>query len=238
MSWLVPSPSPTSRRRRGSGRSRTSRARTTAAVVPVLAALAVCSLVVSCSGDGGAQATATATGSQAASQTASPTPTPTASALESLSAEDQALKDAALAMEKPEPVEGMDEYSVEGASLAAGYFISLYPYVYATGDLTDWQAMSEDNCVFCNNVIHEVTARNEAGGWNDPWEQQVTIISYGDVGDPTVFLIDMNIASGEIVAHGGDGAVVGSRAAQDTELFTLQMHWNGEGWSVAEGAMT
>ena len=227
MSWLVPSPSPTSRRRRGSGR--TSRARTTTtAVVPVLAALAVCSLVVSCSGDGdgGSQA--------AASQTTSPTPTPTASALPSLSAEDQALKDAALAMEEPVPPEGMNENTPDGLALATGYFLDLYPYVFATGDLTAWEEMSEDNCIFCNSVIDNATGLHEGGGWADPWEEQITLVSYGsDPADPDRYVVTASISSPDRYEYSGS-PVESVEIAAGESLLLVQIRWSDGQWHVEE----
>ncbi|WP_237585282.1 DUF6318 family protein, partial [Actinomyces howellii] len=58
-------------------------------------------------------------------------------------------------MATPEPsrVVGMDEQSPAGAEATAIYFLSLYPYAFATGDLTTWKEMSEDDCIFCNSVI-------------------------------------------------------------------------------------
>ena len=74
-------------------------------------------------------------------------PTASASAsvsvLATLSVEEQALREAALSTPKPERPAGMDELSPEGLRLAGEYVLALYPYVYATGDLSDWQAMSE-----------------------------------------------------------------------------------------------
>ena len=80
-----------------------------------------------------------------------------ASASVSLSAGEQALREAALSTPKPERPAGMDELSPEGLRLAGEYVLALYPYVYATGDLSDWQAMSDPECGFCNSVITKVT---------------------------------------------------------------------------------
>ena len=67
----------------------------------------------------------------------------------------------------------MDEFTVEGAVATGEYVLALYPYVYATGDLSDWQAMSDSECGFCNNVITKVTKLHDAGGWVDPSPHEV-----------------------------------------------------------------
>ncbi|MCL3791845.1 hypothetical protein H6X68_04415 [Actinomyces sp. 186855] len=164
-----------------------------------------------------------------------PTPTPSPSVQPSLSAEDQALKDAALAMPAPERPEGMDKLSPEGARAAAEYFLSLYPYVYATGDLSDWQAMSDAGCVFCNNVITNVTELHSAGGWTDPLQQEVLAVSYGvSDEDPEVWVVTLDVSHPEGTDHDGLGGT-STVNAEDT-TFLLQLRWTGQTWIAEEGA--
>src|SRR5690606_13769770 len=65
----------------------------------------------------------------------------------------------------PERPAAMDRDDVEGAKAAAQYFIELYPYVYATGDLDEWRAMSHEECVFCESVIVNVEDLHGDGGY-------------------------------------------------------------------------
>lgn len=62
----------------------------------------------------------------------------------------------------PRPA-AMDRDDAEGAIAAAKYFMELYPYVYATGDLTEWEAMSHPECRFCASVVDNVTDANSRG---------------------------------------------------------------------------
>jgi len=57
----------------------------------------------------------------------------------------------------------MSQPSADGAAAAAGYFMSLYAYVLATGDLTEWDAMSGAACDFCANTRTQVDALHGAG---------------------------------------------------------------------------
>ncbi|MBU4335786.1 MAG: hypothetical protein KJ548_04360, partial [Actinobacteria bacterium] len=44
-----------------------------------------------------------------------------------------------------------------GAQAAAVWFVrDLYSYVVETNDLTDWQALSEPDCEFCQSVVDDV----------------------------------------------------------------------------------
>ena len=50
-----------------------------------------------------------------------------------------------------------------GALAAAQYFMGdLYWYMYATGDSTEWAALADDGCIFCSNVLSDVTNMVEA----------------------------------------------------------------------------
>ncbi|WP_419707920.1 DUF6318 family protein [Promicromonospora sp. NFX87] len=74
-------------------------------------------------------------------------PTPTASASPSPSVPT-----------KPERPEAMERDDAEGAAAAAEYFIELYPYVMATGDTEEFEAMSHRACGFCEQALRD-TAR-------------------------------------------------------------------------------
>lgn len=67
----------------------------------------------------------------------------------------------------PEPTRppAMDRDDIEGAIAAAEYFLALYPYIYATGDLSTWDEMSHPECIFCKGAADEVTELFEAGGY-------------------------------------------------------------------------
>ncbi|BDO43517.1 hypothetical protein CELD12_30070 [Cellulomonas sp. NTE-D12] len=53
--------------------------------------------------------------------------------------------------------------TLEGAKAIATYFLLLYPYVYQTADLTEWNALSHPQCTFCSEASAEVRARVAAG---------------------------------------------------------------------------
>ncbi len=152
----------------------------------------------------------------------------------SLSAEDAALRATALAMEAPEKPAKMSENSPEGAVAAAEYFVSLYPYVYATGDLTEWDAMSEDGCVFCSSVHDNVTELHESGGWTDPWVLDVNNREYAP---PTAgheyTAVRLSITQPTTTTHSGKSS---PKVGQSEEtVLTLAMRYDGNTWFVGEG---
>ena len=67
----------------------------------------------------------------------------------------------------PEPTRpaAMERDDIEGAKAAAEYFLALYPYVYATGDLEEWREMSHPECAFCSAVADDVSELHSSGGY-------------------------------------------------------------------------
>jgi len=67
----------------------------------------------------------------------------------------------------PEPTRppAMERDDREGAKAAAEYFLALYPYVFATGELSQWKAMSDPACQFCNGAADRVTELFDSGGY-------------------------------------------------------------------------
>ncbi|WP_264029303.1 DUF6318 family protein [Cellulosimicrobium sp. SH8] len=65
---------------------------------------------------------------------------------------------------KPERPATMDRDDAEGAAAAAEYFLELYPYVMATGDTAEWDAMTwADTCGFCSSVSEDARSISQDG---------------------------------------------------------------------------
>ena len=93
----------------------------------------------------------TATPSPSVTPAESPTPTPSPTPTET------PVVDVTV---KPERPAALDEPpSVEGAVAVAEYFLLLFPYVNATGDLSDWSALSHADCIYCTNVAARVNEK-------------------------------------------------------------------------------
>jgi len=108
-------------------------------------ALAV-GVVAGCSGGNAKPGPAATT----ASSTPTPSPSPTASP----------TPDASV---KPVRPAAMDEVSAAGAEAVAVYFLQLFPYVFASGDLTEWEALRHAECMFCASVAADVDKQVAAG---------------------------------------------------------------------------
>ncbi len=63
----------------------------------------------------------------------------------------------------PARPDAMATPSADGAAAAASYFLTLYPYAYATGDTAEWAAMSAPECLFCSRTAEGVSRVHQVG---------------------------------------------------------------------------
>ena len=170
----------------------------------------------------------------AANRTPPPLSREAADAVAALSPEERALRDTALATPEPQRPAEADQRTVDGAVAAAQYFITLYPYVYATGDLTAFRTMSDATCKFCDSVITSATNMHTSGGWADPWGQQITFTSItADVSTPNRYVVELHLVSDQHVAHNTGKSPVTVEAFEVAVL--VQVLWkDGTGWIVEE----
>ncbi|HYF74732.1 MAG TPA: DUF6318 family protein [Nocardioides sp.] len=125
-------------------------------------------------------------------ETVEPTPTPTP------------VDPAAVAPERPA---AMDEVSEAGAEAVARYFLELYPYVYATGDLTAWRELSHPECVFCASVISNVEEQVAAGNRSEGGGMTVDALSCVQVSND-FFTVTADVDQEPSAEYDADGVVV------------------------------
>ncbi|MFH5823905.1 DUF6318 family protein [Georgenia sp. AZ-5] len=90
-------------------------------------------------------------------------------------------------VEKPERPEAMRRDDVAGAEAAAQYFLELYPYVYATGDLAEWEAMSHPECIFCRSVGEQVSDLHAGDGYQVGGRLDIVRVESRSPGDASEF---------------------------------------------------
>ena len=159
-------------------------------------------------------------------------PTPSAA----LPADQVAKREAALAMPAPVRPENMDEDSPAGAVATAEYFVQLYIYAYATGDLEQWRSMIRPDCLFCNSVVGNVKDLHNKGGWVDPWENTVTQTQYVEPGPGSEYSrVDIVLNQPKTLTYDGTGAAPKVGAAQDNIALLFAMKYEDGRWIIREG---
>ena len=172
----------------------------------------------------------------AANRTPPPLSSEAADAVAALSPQERALRDTALATPEPQRPAEADQRTVDGAVAAAQYFIGLRPYLQATGESTAWQAMSGPDCAYCASAAATATALHSAGGWTDPWDQQIGFFSISaDTEGPDRYTVTLDVTAGEYLTHPMGEEPATTAAAQGS--LRVRLHWEDQaGWRIDDVA--
>ena len=157
----------------------------------------------------------------------------TASREAALTPELKAQRDAALAQPAPTKPSNMNEESDMGAIASVYYFLELYRYAYVTGNTTEIEAMSEDQCKFCRSTIDNATNLHNAGGWNDKWEQEVTNIRYYEKLEGYDFnRVEVSVSHQTITSHPGGGAATETSSPTKNEVLDFAVRYTNGRWMI------
>ena len=157
----------------------------------------------------------------------------TASREAALTPELRAKRDAALAEPAPAKPPQMNEDSAEGAAASVGYFLNLYRYAFMTGNTTEFAAMSDDRCKFCQSTINNATTLHNSGGWADRWEQTITDLTYYEKLDGYNYNRIKVIADhGEQISHPKGGTETKITEAMQGQTLNFAVHYMNGRWLV------
>ena len=151
----------------------------------------------------------------APSPTPTPTPTPT--------------PDAATPPQRPD----MSTVDAETAEAVATYFLQLYPYVYATGDLAEWRELSHPECIFCASVITNVEQMLTDGHSSEGSVMSDFALTADEVTPGAFFAVEGTYSEGPSVERDSAGAVVSERLDTDALRLVAAITYDGR-WSVRE----
>lgn len=125
----------------------------------------------------------------------------------------------------------MDDTSAEGAAAAASYFVALYPYVYATGDLADWVAMSSPECIFCSSTRDGATRVAEARNRIEGGEVTITEATGVEVDPGRWYSAKVRAEEAPSVELNGNGETV-TASDGGAYVFTFALTHSDAGWVV------
>jgi len=126
----------------------------------------------------------------------------------------------------------MSQPSADGAAAAAGYFMSLYAYANATGELSEWDAMSAPGCTFCAGVREDVESRRAAGVRNIG-EVHVRSAAATEVDAGRWYSARLQVLIGESEDVKDDGSIVEVHPPEDHEIDVV-MTWTEASWIIDE----
>ncbi|MFS0701529.1 DUF6318 family protein [Cellulomonas sp. 179-A 4D5 NHS] len=170
-------------------------------------------LLTACTGEPAAEPTPTRSVSATAPVEPSPTPTTT---------------------REPERPAAMEDPGVDGAAAAATYFLSLYPYVYNTGDLTAWKALSHPECVFCASVVSGVGEMQAAGRHQEGTDTTVSNTHAQEVEPGVLYAIELTVLQGPAVELDRNGTVVEEDLSTTESVVHVAVQRAGSAWVIRE----
>jgi hypothetical protein len=110
---------------------------------------------------------------------------------------------------KPVRPAGLDDESYHGAEAAAIYFLQLDAYMQATGDTTEWEAMSYKTCNFCAARLEQAHQIAEGGYTWTGGEMEASIVhTYEQDAITGIWPMDVRITQASASVHDGTGRSV------------------------------
>ncbi|WP_240646138.1 DUF6318 family protein [Georgenia sp. SYP-B2076] len=122
---------------------------------------------------------------------------------------------------------------VAGAEAAAQYFLELYPYVHRTGDLTEWRAMADPECIFCKSVADGVSELFDAGGHASGGEVVITGVEGRNPlsGNP-YFRVDIDATKSSLTRVTSSGA--SESTAEGVNHLIVAVGREADNWIIRE----
>ncbi|WP_256277238.1 DUF6318 family protein, partial [Actinomyces sp. HMSC075C01] len=101
------------------------------------------------------------------------------------------------------------------------------------GNTTEFAAMSEDSCKFCQSAIDNATNLHKAGGWNDKWEQEITNIRYYDKLEGYDYnRVEATVSRQMIASHPGGGATTETSSPTENETLDFAVRYINGRWLI------
>jgi len=112
----------------------------------------------------------------------------------------------------------MKRDDAEGAAAAAEYFIELYPYVMATGDTEEFEAMSHRACGFCEQALKDANRIQSRGQVFQGGATEAKLLDLYLQDDLTgIYPLDVEVRQQASETLDANGSVVSSAKALTSE---------------------
>jgi len=127
----------------------------------------------------------------------------------------------------------MAQPGADGAAAVSQYFIELYMYAVATGDLDEWRAMSADDCKMCNKVIAEVEQLVAEQHTVTTDSLEFPSVSGTEIAPGTSFSASLRVDQGPWTELDSSGGVVDTGPAVSADMY-FALLWQGDSWLVRQ----
>ena len=128
----------------------------------------------------------------------------------------------------------MDQVSAAGAEALAVYFLNLYPYVYATNDLTEWKVLSHPECVFCKSVIDNVEKQIAKGERSTGGTLEFTSTTANEVNPGVWYSAELRGKQNPWAVHDANGKLIDEQTVAKNHTFIFALVLQDGAWLVRE----
>lgn len=122
--------------------------------------------------------------------------------------------------------------SLDAAVAVAEYFTLLYPYVYATGDLSEWTALSHPECNFCASVNANVSDIFSKGQHSEGGKTKVLARDAVEISPGASYTATIDFTEDASSTVDASGVVVEDFPGQTTNRSTLVVLWADDAWLI------
>ena len=117
-----------------------------------------------------------------------------------------------------------------GAEAAVRYSLQLYGYTYLSQDLGPWNAIADDDCVFCNSVVENVeemkaNGKSQYGGILSPIAVSISASSE----DLDAYVFEVTVAQSPYEVRDSGGRVIDS-GGESTSDGTFAVAYRQNAW--------
>nr|WP_243861059.1 DUF6318 family protein [Cellulomonas uda] len=161
--------------------------------------------------------------------TPDPSPTPTPSSAPSVAPTSGPDQDVTKPPARPDALDG--PATEDNAVAVAKYFTALYSYIVATGDFTEWDALSGPDCRFCESGRESAEEVHNAGNHGTGGAVDLGFGSASAQGDGT-FVVDVQFTEYPSQTVNPQGVVVEDFPGTLQLKATMVLSHDGRGWRV------
>lgn len=128
----------------------------------------------------------------------------------------------------------MSQVDAVTAEAVAKYFVQLFPYTFASGDLSEWDALSHPDCVYCASVRSGVEAFLAVGNRSKGGEVTISDTTSTETVAGQVWLVTFTMTEQPSETVDADENVV--EAFPDTKTYdsSVVVVYATDGWHVRE----
>ena len=114
----------------------------------------------------------------------------------------------------------------------ATYFLQLFPYIFASGDLTDWKALSHPECVYCASVLSGAEKMSAAGNRSEGGLVTVSEVRSTVINPGRWWLVTLTMLEQPSVTVDTAGKLVEKFPETKTYKSEIAVVWESERWLV------